>query len=254
MTIDEFMDDIHITHKIDYIQDMIGTAWSFTTIKNYIQDNLNATVENIITNIPIDESSLKHELQLQWMNYFEDPLPDEDVNNLITDLLQNETFIQALNGVIRRIKRQVEFKNNSNDHGVNDVDELIDNNDKIGDILKLTNNFDVDRTVRDKPFLYYNDRIFIGNAGEIHMDIIKREIINTDTYNLRARSVEDLPGIDNNAAIAFGHIYKNMAFIETCENCSYENVYPKLKKYNFDKIYDYNYTGHTLKRLARKIK
>ena len=135
--------------------------------------------------------------------------------------------------------------------GLNDVSQLIDNDDDIGDNISITDEFDVDWAVRDYPFVYLNGEILEGRPGSIHQDILQERLDYFNMQREQIRFTEEIPNIDNNTPIAFGHIYKNMAFIETCENCSANDVKKALDDYGFNKIYDYQITKHNLQRLAK---
>lgn len=136
-------------------------------------------------------------------------------------------------------------------------------NDEIGDVTELHHSFDIDVGRRDYPFLYIDNRVYFGNdSNDIHGDLIQQYLQDKaqeqDVYRARYRNINEINDynqldIPNDTPIAFGHVYKNIAFIETCENCSPEVVKNVLGS-KFDKVYQFSKVDNFIKRLARKVK
>ena len=162
---------------------------------------------------------------------------------------------QIIDSKVKRALRLYKFDNtDEKENPIMHPSALINNGDNIGDDIPITKSFDVDWAVRDYPFLYFDGKIIIGDKNDIHSDILQRELNINKVYEPQVRYIEDMPDVDNNTSIAFGHIYKNMAFIETCENCNADDVKNALQgTQKFDKIYDYQITSHNLQRLAKKL-
>lgn len=134
--------------------------------------------------------------------------------------------------------------------------DLVDNDDKVGDVLELSSGFDIDRGNREAPFVYINGDILIGSSsgkGSCHTDLVN-EYFNTDKdSNIRTRNLKQVDGADPNMPFGVGQIADGMAFIDECHNCTKEDVAKALKSEDsFDKIYDYDYQGFEVKRLAKR--
>lgn len=135
--------------------------------------------------------------------------------------------------------------------------------DKIGDTTELHHSFDIDVGRRDYPFLYIDNKVYFGTTSDdIHGDLIQQYLQDIaqeqDVYRARYRSLDDINdynslNIPPDIPIAFGHIYKNIAFIETCENCTVEEVKNALGN-KFDKVYQFSKSENFIKRLAQKYK
>lgn len=115
--------------------------------------------------------------------------------------------------------------------GIN-TDSIYQVNDKVNDIIQLADDQCIDSGWRERPFIYYDNRLYIGHTYDFtfnqeynpdlpeaedvpdtHMTIIDRVFKNNKTLkNLRF----DFNNETTNMSLAFGHIIdKDVAIIES---------------------------------------
>lgn len=156
------------------------------------------------------------------------------------------------------------------------TDSIYRVNDKVNDIIQLADDQSIDSDWRERPFIYYDNRLYIGHtydftfnqkydpdydpdlpeAEEVpdtHMAIIDRVFKNNKTLiNLRF----DLNNDTTNKPLAFGHIIdKDVAIIESssAHNISMSYLASLLKEEGYKKIYVSNNTNTKLLRVAKLL-
>jgi hypothetical protein len=200
---------------------------------------------------------------LNGMEKYADAYVDINCNmeSLMEEIIENDaSLVKLYNGDIEMAYGEYEHDNKyvEND-GVENASELADNDDKVGDVIELDGSFDIDRPDRDAPFIYVDGDIIIGcgsGTGSSHTDLVNDYFDTDKNQNIRTRNLKQIDEADPNLPFASGHIVDNMAFIDQANNCTKEQVMEALKsEEDFDKIYDYDYSGYKVKRLAKlKIK
>lgn len=146
---------------------------------------------------------------------------------------------------------------------------ISDTNDNINDIIVLEDGEYIDVGYRERPFVFYDQYLFIGHdfdytfnrekdpelpdaeeVDDTHRSILDRTI---GSYQLR-----DNPDLIEDKALAFGHIInRNVAIIEhdSARNVSMSRVAQELKKRGYKKIYVCNNALHDIQllRIANKF-
>lgn len=131
--------------------------------------------------------------------------------------------------------------------------------DAIGDKSVIQEIIDLGQ--RDGNFIIISGEVVTGDSYATHSQLINEYIadylhkdIDTELNDCRVRNSEYFDDIPNDAPLVFGHIVDNMAFVETCVNCTMDYAVDILKeKCSFDKIYQYDNGQNTIIRLAKKI-
>jgi hypothetical protein len=150
-------------------------------------------------------------------------------------------------------RSEYEHKHSGSRDGAMDADDLAHNDDKVGDTIELSKSFDVDLGNRDTPFIYLRGEVITGNRQDTHSDLINKYFETARVDRKMVRSLDAVDELEAGEPVAFGHIAKNMAFIQTMENCTVDEVKNALQKSgNYKKIYDYNFENCSIKRLAKE--
>ena len=152
------------------------------------------------------------------------------------------------------------------------TDSIYQVNDKINDIILLADDQYIDSDWRERPFIYYDNRLYIGHTYDFtfnqehdpdlpeaedvpdtHMAMIDRIFKNSKTLkNLRF----DFNDETTNTSLAFGHIIdKNVAIIESssAQNISMSYLASLLKEEGYKKIYVSDNTDTKLLRVAKLL-
>ena len=224
---------------------------AFIDWKNIISSSTEITKDLIEEHLHDDEPS-------EYIQYF---LNKMDITATIDDVIKyiNTSLKSHIYDLIQVITEEVSKKvGNSDKYSLDDISVIKDDIGNSGNISDY-----IDIGARDNCFVYINGNIVIGKSkNDIHQDLIIRYMLDNNiepqnNFDPRMRTVDDLGGaFDNTTPVAFGHIYDNMAFIETYENCTVEEVKNAVKTYNFTKVYAYDRfsKGNVIQRLAKKIK
>ena len=182
-----------------------------------------------------------------------------DFDNSIKRFVKSNDTNQQFEKIVSKIENTIgleEKVNNSDENStINNAEDLLNCDDEIEEITKTTSKFNVDGHNRDYPYLYINGDIVFGyNEAETHTSLLNRYFKTQDYDNERVRTVKQVKELEGNEPCSFGHIVNNMAFIQTVENCSLDEVVSALKKAdsNLVKIYDYQFSKSQVKRLARQ--
>ena len=133
-------------------------------------------------------------------------------------------------------------------------DDLLNNEDNIGETIDVSQSFTVDIGAREAAFVYVDGKILIGENDEIHSDIINKYLGNSTKEKEYIRGDEAIQ-LTGDERIGFGHISNNIAFIETCCNVSPDEIKNALEQcgQSFTKIYSYDDINKRVQRLARRI-
>lgn len=281
---------IDICNEVNaYITDNIGPAaaeadnyptdmydrLSQLSAEDYVSDVIDYMDNDYIAEQFLDALNIEYDADTDAENtlgenikdYFLTNLADAETDNIQEDI---DEQIRNLKYKIRYFNTHGNTYNNTNDtmdnkepetvepdtfKEVNNTEELLEEDDKVGDYTNISDILDV--KTRNSAFVYINGEIIEGDYNESHAQIINNylqtngdERLNDDWYRPTPNEVKYKTDAEQ---IAFGHIVDNMAFIETCENCSPEEVVQALEEdYEFSKIYYYNRSSNAnLKRLAK---
>ena len=130
--------------------------------------------------------------------------------------------------------------------------------DAPGRVIKTTDVDRIDIFNRDKPFLFYNGDILIGNESGTHSEIISDLLgYDSDQFNRKRPNVNKIDGVDNEDSFGFGHIIDNIAFVDDfgMVNCTVDDIGKAVvDETSVDKAYttpDSNES--TFRRVARKV-
>ena len=205
----------------------------------------------------------------------------------ISDVINDKTFIDRFNKVKEHYVNENDnkpFFNNSDDidddgflmEGIDEEDdgyvdtfqELLDIDDKIGEVTYVENGGNIDWNTREFAFIYIDGNIITGEEQETHSDLLRnyleeigetdnipKDMLNGDKQYSRP-SKQRLQRLTNSEDVAFGHVMDSMAFIETL----FGNVKAKtvaeacMDELNIEKAYQYDQSQLLVKRLAKKFR
>lgn len=183
---------------------------------------------------------------------------DGEENDLIAYIKSNSSLYSRLEDIFNKAKdeylssisgRREKQRNN----GINGAHDLLELDDSVGDTTQCDRSFTVDIGSRDAPFVYLNGEILVGSASDTHSAIIDK-YMNRPVEDIYIRGDEAV-GLTGDAKVGFGHIADGIAFIETCDNVSPEEIEEALKKSgDYTKIYSLTDCDKKVTRLARLIK
>ena len=148
-----------------------------------------------------------------------------------------------------REEKEAELK-----HYIYFLDDLFDYDDKIGDITKIECFVDLDYEDRDAPVAYLDGDVLVGGKSESHTEMIKTYYglsSDEDFFRLSEDELNEFGFKD----IAFGHLYKDMVFIDAYgENVQEKVVADAFKgEIGVDKVYFLDKSENFVTRLAKKI-
>ena len=237
----------------------IHQNWVNKQLESFPPKEILAHINQLIK-ILINNQQIFNEFKLQLKYYFHNDY-DIDIQSVI-DYINNSVFYKKLKGFTERIISWTLHQFNQKNHlsVINDVKELLTLDLPLNKPYDTGRNFKIDYINRDFPFIYINDEYIEGKNTDIHTDLLKKYFKEHDIKgselleNKHIRSLNDLPQLEDTSQISFGHIYKNIAFIETCINVDEETVSEKIKqKHNNIKVFIYDYVNNNITRLARKV-
>ena len=132
--------------------------------------------------------------------------------------------------------------------------ELDNNDDAVGRRIPVKNINHINDFNRDKPFIYYEGKIYFGkDSNATHRDLVN--MITGDDSN-KSRSRRSVQNQINDEKVGFGHVVGDIAFVDDDTfNCSQEEVAKALKnESNINKVYTNPYYGESyFVRLANKF-
>ena len=176
---------------------------------------------------------------------------------------ENTIFFRKIRGQINYLIQQIKHNSTGStaESAIKHPSELVELDEPKQTEWETASSFDVDKGIRDFPFAWINGELLYGdNAESIHQDLINKYIAShgIDSQGAgspsRIRSMDDIPQLDPSTQCAFGHCYKNCAFIEiVINNPPVNTIIQELAK-KFSKVYDYNHSENKLKRLAKRKK
>jgi hypothetical protein len=139
---------------------------------------------------------------------------------------------------------------------INNPAELADLEDAVGDVAKLSGNFNIDYPNREAPFVYIDGEIVEGDSSSSHTQVINKWCEENGIDPMKEKWQRQTPDRTmkaiNKDSVAFGHIDEGMAFIETCVGVSPEEVLKALEDAGgYEKIYKWSRNGQTATRLAK---
>ena len=130
--------------------------------------------------------------------------------------------------------------------------------DAPGRVIKTTDVDRIDIFNRDKPFLYYNGDILIGNESGTHSEIISDLLgYDSDQFNRKRPNVNKIDDVDKEDSFGFGHIIDNIAFVDDfgMVNCTVDDIGKAVvDETSVDKAYttpDENES--TFRRVAKRV-
>ena len=139
------------------------------------------------------------------------------------------------------------------------AEELSSLNDAPGRQIQTKDVDNVDVFNRDKPFLYYNGDILIGNQAGTHSQIVS-DLLGKDEDRWKGLrpDLKNVNGIDEDDSFGFGHIVDNIAFIDDfgMKNCTIDEIGKAVvKESGVDKAYTSpNQYQSYFERVANKFK
>ena len=202
-------------------------------------------------------------LRNQFSELINEWFEDADINIVLTEYIMDEV---ALN-IDELLKNDSEVMSKLKDIIQEQADEVIEsgfvaeispytllkNDDKVGDIIEIDDNFSVDLGYRDAPFVFLNGNIEVGRESDTHSMLLTRLIDNEESSPKYIRGEEAFNMTGDNK-LAFGHIVNGLAFLEVVDNVNVNEVVAALIDLpDINKVYDYVDTENYLERLAKLI-
>ena len=224
-----------------------------------------------------DEDNMAEDL---YSNYEEElekaDIEEAEARDAISDYLcesdfYNEEIINAFNEAVKQFLNEhretpgflatdKELIDTDSENEVYSASSLLDLNDKKGDVTRVLQV--IDYFSRDGAFVYIDGEIVLGEANVPHQKILNdwlmqhnKELLEKkygDSDNVVRPTITETKYKTGAKSVAFGHIDNGMAFIETMENCTLQEVTNALGDYS--KIYHYirNNKGNFVKRIANR--
>ena len=122
--------------------------------------------------------------------------------------------------------------------------QVINLQDEIGDVTQLDSSFNINFKCRTQAFLLINDKLYISLYKQNHIDLYKQYA--------KEQGIDYKDLDKTNLSIAGGHIVNSVAFIDWRQNVNVDDVKQKLIEYSKMKVYDYDHSNKTIKRLAKR--
>ena len=244
----------------------------------------------------IDTDSLIEDYETIIQKYMKDEdecdIDNSDFESITPDLI-DECFVSGIlednyNDAMEKLNIDYEQIRGYNEYGemyenesideeadeslsVKTLNDLVNFDDSVGDVVSVTDDSHVDYDNRDYPFIYvdgeifYNDDMpgmthsellveFLEEHGvdeeDIPEDMLKGEIVNSRPTKKR------LQRLTNAEDVAFGHVMKGIAYIETLMGNVMANTVAKICERDLDvsKVYQLDNSNFVVKRLAKTIK
>lgn len=192
-------------------------------------DPTDVEYQNIDCSDYVDECYLS--IYNDLMNVFEqtynleinDDVCEELSSEFLCEYPNNAYFMGALKSA--KIKYKQAYKdvfNSVEKEFVNDFDDLHDYNDSVGVTTKIKDRTHIDYDNREGAFVYADGKFMLGGEGQTHSEIIMHYLqkhqdeydVDVDTNGINRltdKKMEDI-GFEN---FAFGHIYYDMAFVDS---------------------------------------
>lgn len=242
---------IVIKSKEKNIDDLVQEAKQ--ELFNFFQKNIRGFFIEVVKQLPVNPNGL-----LSIVNTVQNCDAKEIFDKFST---KNSIFLTKLVGHIKYLIMHMKHMStgSTSDDAIKHPDELTDIDEPKNTTWDTASSFDIDQGVRDFPFVWINGELKYGkNKQDLHQDLINAYMRENDIDSQgvdspqRIRSAEDIPQLSD-AVCAFGHAYKNCAFVEVLlNNPPVTTIINKLKQ-RFQKVYLYNHGENKLKRLAKKI-
>lgn len=215
----------------------------------------------------------------QFVNVDDNPnYQDVNMKDIQTYINNHEACKKDLDAMFNRFKDQLLQTNweSAGYYGFSDTDdngnkpitkasELTKLDDKIGQVSNFTGK--IDSYNRDYPFvLIYPDVYLKGKEGEYHTELIQdwckennidmnQSMNDKKEERVTEKDLQDTQKNNNTSydlnKCAFGHVISNMAFIDTTQGMTIDDIVDKLKEQKFTKIYYFDDNNNTVKRLAK---
>ena len=254
---DELFKIADIYELFDWINDQLAPVIIDDIVNETTSDKSNKVVNvNRVSN-------LCHKYIKESVNSF---IKNNDIDAECTEQAYNELCLEFAfsdygDAIIDTANERINnyFNDKLVDKRIDNANEMNDLKDEVGTTTGIMDGNTIDMCNRDGTFIVINGKLIIGDDDSTHASLINKYIqenlnkeIDEELNYFRVRDTELFDEIDDNIPIAFGHIIGSNAIIETCENCSINDIMPILKENNFDKIYSYNYNANSVTRLAKR--
>ena len=249
--------DYYKSHK-DIVVDALCTAYKKLFIDDFIEKPIFDNVP-FVDAIQMSSRDFYYMLRRDYSNEFVKEVisilskePDFNIDDYsdsaitaISDLLETCRYRFESIESYQQIIVDYYAKNSSNE--VNSIDN---NDDNIGDTIPVSSLESVDIWNRDSAFIYLDGKVYKGEAGNSHAQLLN-SIMDSDDFDFRRPESNEVLDKTNSNSVAFGSIIGNVGFLDTYENCSAEDVAKAAKQQlNLDKIYTYP-DNNKITRLAK---
>ena len=284
-----FSEDCIFQFYSDYIQGSIDCGRGYDAFV-YMKNEVNA---NDYASDMLDEDELKDE----YIALIEsDMKPDDELNvedsdfdfiasQMSDDAFDSEIFKNNFDNAVESVMIEFEqnrefndaedgFENESiddeEDSYVNNPSELLEHDDKVGDVVYIENDAHIDYDNRDYAFIYidgeiyYNDEDSSLSHSELLVeylqehgedDNIPEDMLNGKKEDSRPTK-QRLQRLTGGEYVAFGHVMDNVAYVETLVGSVDAETVSKACKKQLDvaKVYQLDTAQQLVRRLAKSIK
>lgn len=198
------------------------------------------------------EEFIKHIDKTEIERMVSEELDDDSITfNTIVSFINSNHFCKAdLTKMYERFKSR---HHKDEKDGLLNPSEVKTLNDSVGDVTRFDGHIDFDN--RDKCFVYIHpNQLLVSKKGQSHTQLLQDWCVNNDTDFESGKTEErltkqELKDIDINKC-SFGHIVDSIAFIDSVQNVSLDEVTKALTNEGFTEVYELNDKAHTIKRLA----
>lgn len=106
---------------------------------------------------------------------------------------------------------------------------------------------------RDYPFIIVNDILLKGKSGQSHAQVLQSYLKSFNKNKSREKAEELTNSISD--SVCFGHIKDEIAFIDSYENCSLQDIVNILKNESITKVYITERKGNEFinERIAKEV-
>ena len=139
-----------------------------------------------------------------------------------------------------------------------EIDNYVKNNELIPfDVIEESNELIGTKFwstyYRDYPFVIVNDILLKGKNGQSHAQVLQSYLKSFNKDKSREKAEELANSISN--SVCFGYIKDEIAFLDTYENCSLQDIVNILKNDSITKVYITERKGNEFinERIARGI-
>lgn len=284
-----FSEDFIYQFYRDYVQDSLDSGhgqYAFIYMKNEI--NPNDYVGDMFDEdelkyeyVAIIESDMKSDDELNVEDSDFDFITSQMIDDACDSEIFQNNFDNAIESVMIEFEQNREFNDSEDgfenesiddeeDSYVDNPSELLEHDDKVGDVVYIENDAQIDYDNRDYAFIYIDGEIYYNDTDSSlsHSELlveylqehgeddnIPEDMLNGEKADSRPTK-QRLQRLTGGEDVAFGHVMNGVAYVETLVgNVDAETVSKVCKKeLDVAKVYQLDAAQQLVRRLAKSIK